>query len=79
MNHVSRLGAGLFPFVVLLGSQVDYVHVDGLRLLQLGRYRAQAVAHLVADIRDVFAFDAATRGATHREMRKWFGSRFMLV
>lgn len=52
------LVARLFPSVVFLRRQIDNVHVDRLRLLQLGRDSAQTVGHLVPGNRDVLALDA---------------------
>lgn len=58
MDQVTSLGAWLFPFLVLLWRQVNDVHVDRLRLLQLRGDRAEAVSNLVAGHGDVLALDA---------------------
>lgn len=60
MDEVALLVTWLFPSVMLLRRQVYNVHVDGLRLLQFRRDRAQAISHFVAGNWNVLAFDAAT-------------------
>lgn len=67
MDVVSLLGARLLPFMVLLRSIINNVHVYRLRLLQLWRNGAEMVGHLVAGNGNILAFDAEKK-EKRREM-----------